>query len=823
MPVKKKKPTPKKAPKKSSKKKVSKKVDDDFVIETDEGVGEVVEKKKPKKKKAPKKKVVSKKKLVSKKKAAPKKKVKKKASKKVALPPEEEVFEEDVEVEEDTLPEEEQDDDMIVVDEDDEEGAEDDFDEEGEDEEDEEVDEEEAADEEGEDEDDDAFLFDEDEEDVEDDFDEDEEDEVEEDEEEVLSKKKHAKKKKTRATIISDEEGDEGDIEFLEDEEGEDEDDDEPKDIDKELVEIYENTDGSMPDMSQFQKKSRHPFLIAILVLILSVGVLGAAAYVGMQFFGGGSEFSQDDVVVTISGEESVAAGQEVVYKIRYRNTESATLTNASLEVHYPDGFVFDSADPAPTGEKNNVWNVEDVASSSDGTVEVRGRIFGDIDSEHSFRVFLNYTPSNFSSEFQKVATHRVTVASSPLSLAIKGPVEIATGASAEFVFDVEKTENLPDDVGELFLVVEAQDSFEKKESSVGPVEGESLKWPIAFEGGKMSMTLSGSFVPAQDVLEGSLVARVIGVTGEGKEYTYSQMSHSMTFLQTDVSLGVVVNGGQGDLRLQPGDMINTTLVIKNTGGEPVNDVSVSLTFDAPSYDNKSLLKWASVDLSESGGILGKQLDTTTRRGSISWDKADISGLQQLDTGEEITIDVQLPIKTAEDIDLSSFETYDIEIRSEMIYTAAGDSQTVNGNTINAVVNSDLSLEVSEEITTSDDDKDVHAVTWTLSNSLHDVKDAEVTVDVYGDVSIDSDAIVASDGSASFEEGGKQMVWKLDAVPEDADDLTLSFVIVEEKEDPSQTNLTSKVKVKATDSKTGEEIIYLGDPILLLGSGGDEE
>jgi len=809
MPVKKKKPTKKSASKKVSKKKASKKVDDDFVVETDDVLEEEsagVEKK-PKKKKVVKKKRAPKKKKVTKKTAT--KAVKKKTTKKKPAPlpePEEEV-----------LDEEDDEGGEVVEGENSEEEESDMFDDEGDDEEEGGEDEDEGDDEEDEDleeesEDEDAFLFDEDEED-------DGEEEGEE-EKEVVTKKKGVKKKAADDGIVFLDD-DEGESDFStsgEEDDDVDMDDDAPKDIDKELVEIYENTDGTMPDMSHFQKKGRHPFLIAIIVLILSVGVLGAAAYVGMQFFDGAGDFSQEDIVISVSGEESVTAGQEVVYKIRYQNAQPSSLTNASLEVGYPEGFVFESADPAPTNDDNNVWNIDDVMSGTGDVVEVRGRIFGDIDSEHSFRVFLNYTPSNFSSEFQKVVTHRVVVSSSPIAVAISGPSEVASGASAEFTFDIEKTDDLTGEAGDLFLVVAAPDSFEKKESDVESVEGSPLRWPVVFEDDKMSVTLDGSFAAAPDVLEGALVVKVVGVRSEEREYVYSQKEHVLQFLQTDVSLGVIINGGQGDLRLQPGDMINATVIIKNIGGEPVSDVSVSLTFDAPSYDNQSLLKWADVDLSENGGILGKQLDDATRRGSISWDKTDIAGLQQLDTGEEIAIDVQLPIKTVDDIILASFESYNIEIRSEMLYTAAGEQQTVNGNTINAVVNSDLAVAVDEEITTSDDDQDVHTITWTLSNSFHDVKDLEITADVYGDVSVDLDSVDASDGSAEYDEEAKKMTWTLGAFEAGADDVILTFVVTEEKEDPSQTNLTSKVKVKATDGKTREEIIYLGDAILLLES-----
>jgi len=43
----------------------------------------------------------------------------------------------------------------------------------------------------------------------------------------------------------------------------------------------------------------------------------------------------------------------------------------------------------------------------------------------------------------------------------------------------------------------------------------------------------------------------------------------------------------------------------------------------------------------------------------------------------------------------------------------------------------------------------------------------------------------------------------------------LKFSITMNQKNPSQTNLTSKVKIKAKDTVTGQDIILAGDEVLL--------
>ena len=115
--------------------------------------------------------------------------------------------------------------------------------------------------------------------------------------------------------------------------------------IERELAEIYENADGSLPDMQTFEKRKGGRFLRAFITVVLSLGFLGGAIWYGYtQLYHRDGAFVEDDVILSIGGEDMVAYGEEVRYRVRFKNAQGVPLDNSVLELRYPAGFVFESA-----------------------------------------------------------------------------------------------------------------------------------------------------------------------------------------------------------------------------------------------------------------------------------------------------------------------------------------------------------------------------------------------------------------------------------------------------------------------------------------------
>ncbi len=233
--------------------------------------------------------------------------------------------------------------------------------------------------------------------------------------------------------------------------------------IDEQLSVIYENGDGTMPDMHHFER-SRGRTMRAVVVLLFSCLFLGGVAYAGFFFFQPPAQFSEDDVVLTVSGNEQVQIGESVKYRIRYKNDQSTALTNATIHVRYPDGFVFKDSSIPSTNDSHDEWKIGALEKEASGYFDIEGNVYADQGSKQSLRVFLDYRPANFSSDFQKAATAVIEVAKSPYTLAIEGDKEAVVGAEAAFTITVAPTADM--EASSSTVVVSIDSSVFTKKSS---------------------------------------------------------------------------------------------------------------------------------------------------------------------------------------------------------------------------------------------------------------------------------------------------------------------------------------------------------------------
>ena len=585
--------------------------------------------------------------------------------------------------------------------------------------------------------------------------------------------------------------------------------------IDKELTEIYENADGSMPNMRQFQKKKRGRVLRALFTLLFSVGLLAGVAWVGFFVWAPSQSFSEEDIVLSISGEETVQAGQEVRYRIRYRNAQGKALSDVVLEVRYPDGFTFNESSREPAEDTNNRWELGALNEYDSGYIDVYGVMYGDVDSEQSFRTFLNYTPENFSSPFQKAAHTVITVSSSPIVAAVAGPEDVFAGGDVSLTFTL--SQEMPDVVQEhVALLLDIPAGFVVKSSEPEQDALNPGRWLIdALGEDDVTVTIVGSYAGEDDTL--SLPYSVVGwADGDrsGDGFILASDTYSASVTETELSASLAINGTVKSLTLQPGERLNASISLKNNAATDLDSLRVRAIFDAPSFDNKSILRWADLEDEADGNVFGEQLTEDMRRGVITWNKTNIDGLRVLEGGDEVLIDFGMPVKTSDDITLSDFSTFAGTVTLEVQYDINGEQQLFTSKPLDLIFNSDVAFSVSDDVSDVDG-KDVHTVTWQLTNSFHELKDIVATVDIYGDISFSIDDATVPAGELTYDAESQQLVWRVESMPIAVDVLALQFPITLNTNNPSQTNLTSKVQFEAMDTVSGEQILKVGDEVLL--------
>lgn len=586
--------------------------------------------------------------------------------------------------------------------------------------------------------------------------------------------------------------------------------------IKKELLEIYENDDGSLPDMQNFSTRKSSSLGTAFLILFLACLFLGVVTWLGFFIFQPNSKFNESDVILTVSGEQKVMAGQEVTYRIHYRNDQNVPLSKANLQVRYPEGFLFEKSSQPATNDKNDEWILGAIQPHNSGFVDVSGKMFGNLSEKKSFRVFLNYNPANFNSEFQKVSSQVVEISQSPVELKVETPLEAYNGDRVVFKIDLQK--KVDNELNNLALVIEPGPSFNKVSSTPISDSNNLYRWSIPVLNNDLSWQIAGSLNGDDTSSSVKFTVKIISWPDNkrnGEGYVVAEFIPEIKLIKSALRVDMAVNGTTRDSIIEPGEVMNVSINVKNDGEKEIENALVKLYIDAPSYNNKSILDWSKLNDSNDGEVSGQQQNSSVRRGMIVWNTTKIPVLKQINSGDTALIDINLPLKNGSMVDLSQFESSLITTWAEIKFDQGGETKTLVSSPINLLVNSDLNFSVKDQLSTNSIGQETHKITWLLSNSFHELKNIVVEAELYGDFIWNNENLVVPAGKAVFDEKEKKLTWRVDSMPTSLDVLGLQFLLTLNKKNPTQTSLTSKVRLKAIDTVTGQEIVKVGNEVLL--------
>lgn len=594
------------------------------------------------------------------------------------------------------------------------------------------------------------------------------------------------------------------------------------EEIDEKLSKIYKNKDGSLPDMKHFKKRRGGRFFRALFSLIFSAAFVAGVVYVGLFYLTPSASFSQDSVLLEIEGDEKIAFAGDVRYRIRYRNTSSVGLDNVVLQVKYPEGFVFKDASIPIQEENYDKFDIGFLQGYEGGFIDIFGKMYGDVGKSQSIRAFINYIPVNFSSEFQKVDSLNIAVENPEYDLQIVMPTEVVAGDIVEAQIDLS---NLPEavELSQFYLQLQENESFVLQSSSLEEEPFFKGKFSLASLEEDKKAIFTGVFVNPEDSGDTQLVFNLLGTTGQAEEqteYIYATKELPVTVLETDVVSRLVINGATKQLDVQPGEVLSTSIFLQNEGKTNVEDVRVFLRFDTPSYDEKSMLSWADRVDDRDGTLSGEQINENTRRGVLEWSSETVPEFASIGPGEEVIIDVALPIRNAQQIDLPEFSTFEILANLEVQYEVEGEKEILTQKPIELTVNSDLEMELVHEV---EEDSPKHTISWILSNNFHELQNVMLEAEIYGDITWLSEELSVPAGEFTFATDTQKILWNIESYPLGVDVFALQFAFNQNTDNPSQTNLTSKVNLKAIDVITGKEILQVIDGVKLIDESIEEE
>ncbi|TSC83968.1 MAG: Uncharacterized protein G01um101413_771 [Parcubacteria group bacterium Gr01-1014_13] len=576
--------------------------------------------------------------------------------------------------------------------------------------------------------------------------------------------------------------------------------------LSRQLTQIYQDNEGHLPDMRKIKIKKNHSGFKTFFVVVFIGGLLAAVAWAGLFLMPNSKKFAEGQINLSIAGPENIISGTATTYTISYENNQSLALKKATLNVQYPQGFIFLSSDVDSNNSGHTEWQLDEIGAHKKREIKITGLTYGSLNQTKSWRAFLTYKPENFGSELQKASFLNVTVAKSPYSLGVSGSNKAITGNTAEYSFTVKKEE--ASEITKLELKPSWPQNFYITSSS--PALSKDSKWtiePNKDSSSDWTFKITGKF--SSSTANSGDISGVLSTINNKNTFTLADAKATTELTQNDLDLNLAINGSLTNFSSQPGDNLNITLSLKNQSANDLKNVSLKLILEAPSAKRLSLLDWGKISDKFDGDIRGIQINDDVRSGEITWGKAKVADLAKINKNQEVGLDIQLPIKNDSSFDLSALKgSSQIKAVAEVSFKDADNvSHTYSSNQIIITVNSDLKFEARDSAS-----GEKHQISWVLTNNFHPLKNISLSADVYGDAKVELPTPTPA-GEVTFDSSNKKITWTIAEMPQSVDTLALPITITLNKVNPTQQLLISKVHIQAEDTVTGEKLDFMGEEV----------
>ncbi len=456
-------------------------------------------------------------------------------------------------------------------------------------------------------------------------------------------------------------------------------------------------------------------FIVSALFFLLSAGV---AVFI---FYGGLNIISTSKVDMTFVGPVSIAAGDELGFDIIIHNQNRSQLLNTQLYIDYPDGTkqAMDiSQDLLHTKE-----DVGDIPAHTDTQRTVRAVLFGRERTDKEIKVTLEYSVKNSNGIFKKEKSYKVNISSTPLTMTINHPPEVASGQDVSFTVDIASNSNVP--LTNLALKAEYPRGFSFRSSEPEALDSTVWKIETLKPGEKKTITITGKAegeesdervfrfnIGIADKLNDKAIATSFLTASESIRVRRPPLAATLIVADTNAANPVV----------NPGQNLNGRIELANNMTVQLIDLQVDLVLGGDALDVMS---------PKAEGALYRLPNKT-----ITWEKTSLSQLTMLGPGERISL--LFSLSTLPQSVLIGIKNGQITLELNARGTAVGTGQLITSNVIkkakvqpmlsllNQLLYSSGPFTNSGPVPSKAESKTTYTVTWALTHTTNEIVNAEV-------------------------------------------------------------------------------------------------
>lgn len=541
--------------------------------------------------------------------------------------------------------------------------------------------------------------------------------------------------------------------------------------------------DMSFAEIIKKKRKQRKNWFIIIastLTALISAGLIFYFVY-----YGNVKPFAEEKITLKIDGPQKISTGEEAEYKISYANTGDISIKNAKLIFKEPHGLIITKTEPQT---ETHSWDLGEIKPGQHGETLIRGTIIDAFELEQQMTATLLFTPENFNSEFSIEAHYYTALQPLKLGYTINAPSSINLGEKVTINFILENTSANWLKKIKLLLITPTDFTIQSADPATTLNNNE---WLITdFEPNeKLTFKLEGHF--PESLTFNSNEER----KKEFKLQTYYPNADDIFFIQEEQTINLqivdqplvaylIVNGSTEDKTIELGDKLMISIIYKNKGVEDIANLAVSAIINPQSPD---IIDWDKIN----DKAFGKIEKTLTGK-KITWTKQQIPKLAKLFSNEEGVIDFTLPLKTYEKLNDSRAALLGknaIEILAQIAILNESGAATTLISSSKIYINLNTSVRLNNRAVYYYDDGTPigtgplppkagettrFVVFWDISNTLHEIENIKVSAVLPDKVNWTNNFNVSA-GEVSFNPVSRELIWKINRLPYDANNPNLTF------------------------------------------------
>jgi hypothetical protein len=358
-----------------------------------------------------------------------------------------------------------------------------------------------------------------------------------------------------------------------------------------------------------------------LLIIGISVVVIFLAG-AGFFIWRGLTSFDADKVELEIKGAERVVSGEEIVYRVKYKNNTRLALENIKLVFHYPEDSI-----PSRQKDLDEIIDLPDLAVGQEEEIELPVRIIGLKGEERRAWAELSYQLAGLSSRYTNQAEFVSQVISVPLILDFDLPEKLVSGQS--FSFSLRYLNQAEVAFDNLRVRIEYPAGFVFQSANRQALEEDRI-WSLGkLMAGEQGKIFIQAIIQGEEGEVKSFKAQ-LGFFKDDQFVSYAETIDALQISSSPLSVSQTVNGST-DYIVQAGQRLTYQISYKNTTNVSIKNVVITSKLKG------EVLDFTSLELG--GGSFNGASQT------ITWKASNLPALEYLGPHQQGQVSFSVKVK----------------------------------------------------------------------------------------------------------------------------------------------------------------------------------